>query len=61
MSKSSSSQVHPRPGSECKECTRCCSQEALIRSRSETEEKQGNMGNFTEVITVDTGLEMGGK
>lgn len=55
MSKASSSQAHLRPGSECKEYPRSCSQEALIRSRSETEEKQANMGCLTEVIVVDSG------
>lgn len=43
-----------RLGSESKECTRRCSQQALIRSASKTEEKQANVGCFTEVIAMDS-------
>ena len=43
-----------RLGSESKECTRRCSHQALIRSASNTEEKQANVGCFTEVIAMDS-------
>lgn len=66
MLKASSSQVHPRSGSECKECTRCCFQKALRGSRREAEEKQADVGNLTKLSLWTVGaqarcLKMGGK
>lgn len=57
MLKASSSQVHQRSGSECKECTSCCFQKALRGNRREAEEKQADVGNFTNLCSRAVGAQ----
>lgn len=48
-------QPTPRLGSESKDWTRRCSQPALIRSASKTEEKQATVRCVAEIAAVDSG------